>query len=536
MTALCFFAIGAVACSADDVTLSPLPQAGIGGSPGGHAGTSPTTGGASAAGKAGAGGSLGKGGAAGSLGKGGAGGGAAGASGNAGASGKASVGGGGQSGGGASGSGGNAGNGGKAGAGGKSGAGGSNAAGAAGAGGTTAKKFCDLPPGAPTKLVVPDGFCVRPFTAPNLVPEPRTIRIAPNGDVFIFSPGHSTPGGSFGGLGAIVVLPDDDHDGLADARVIFAGGTAQTSEDCAAHDVNPNDLTCGHGLAFIDGFLYFTRWNDVLRYPYQTGDRAAQSAPELVTKLGVDKPGDWRFTHTLDRAPNGDVLVSRGRFDSIACSVDSMAEGAVFRLPVGAGVPATPEVLSQGFRNPMYIRCHPTSGACFANELSGDVWEGVGGHEKLALLKPGGNWGYPCCVDQGQPINGGTSELCATVDTGLVSFPLHDTPFGLDFNRGSFPGKYENALFVADHGRVGSWAGTQVVWYATDPSGMPIPDADPNALPTPFVTGFGKGKDSVNGRATDLAFAPDGRMFLIDDTSSEVWWIAPVDLEAPPGW
>jgi glucose/arabinose dehydrogenase len=377
---------------------------------------------------------------------------------------------------------------------------------------------------------------VRLFAAPKVVTEPRTIRIAPNGDVFIGSPASGTPGGSFGGLGAIVILPDDNHDGQADAPVIYAGGNPTLTGNCAAHDADPTDLTCAHGIAFIDGFVYVTRWNDVRRYPYKVGDRQASGAPELVATLGMDQPSDWRFTHTVDRAPNGDILVSRGRYDSSACSAASMAEGAVLRIPLGGGLPATPEMLSQGFRNPMYLRCHPTNGACFANELSGDGWDGVGGHEKLALLTPGGNWGYPCCVDTNKPLNGGTPELCATVSSGLVSFPLHDTPFGMDFDRGSFPDKYKNALFVADHGQVGSWTGSQVVWYPTDANGMPLPNIDAAAPPKPFVTGFGHGVDTVNGRATDVAFAPDGRMFIIDDASSEVWWVAPLDLESPAGW
>ena len=89
---------------------------------------------------------------------------------------------------------------------------------------------------------------------------------------------------------------------------------------------DPNDFTCGHGIAFIDGFLYATRWNDVRRFPYNVGDRQAVGSPELVATLGMENPLDYRFTHTLDRAPNGDVLVSRGRYDSNTCDVASMGE------------------------------------------------------------------------------------------------------------------------------------------------------------------------------------------------------------------
>ena len=506
-------ALLALACAADDMTVAPLDATGstggfatgTGGGPAGNAGKGGTGG---TGGKAENGGTSSTGGAAGT-----------------------------------STFGGSAGQPATTGPGGGPGVGGGGAAGAAGStsfggmGPTSGKKFCDLPGAGPTKLTVPPGFCVRSFAPPSVVPEPRTLRIAPNGDVFVGSPATSTPGGAFGGLGAIVVLPDDDHDGVADTPVIFAGGVA-SSGSCKEHDADPTDFTCGHGIAFIDGFLYLTRWNDVRRYPYAVGDRKAKGVPQLVATLGMEDPLDFRFTHTLDRAPNGDVLVSRGRYDSSTCTAASMGEGAVFRLPVAGGVPTTAHLVGQGFRNPMYVRCHPTSGTCFANELSGDGWDGIGGHEKLVVLSDGSNWGYPCCVDKGKPTNGGTDELCATVATETVSFPLHDTPFGLDFNRGSFPGPYKNALFVANHGHVGSpWVGTGVVWYPVDPAtSMPMPLSDPNASPMIFVGGFGAGAGTVNGRATDVAFSPDGRMFVIDDTSSEVWWVAPVDLESPLGW
>jgi glucose/arabinose dehydrogenase len=467
-------------------------SAGVGGTTGGSAGTAGTAGGGgAAAGAAGA-----------SAGAAGVGGGLGGAAGTAGACGVA---------------------------GGSAGSAGSSL-------GKSGKKFCDLP-GPATALQVPPGFCIRQFADSSTVKEPRVIRIAPNGDVFVASPKQSTPGGAFGGMGAIVVLPDDDHDGRVDgAPTVFAGGTTMSGA-CNSKPTDPEDLFCVHGLGIFDGYVYFTRFGDLRRYPYAAGQRKAQGPSELVATLGMEQPLDWRFTHTVDRMPNGDVLVTRGRFDAADCSTNSMGEGAVFSVPVSGCLPAPINQIAQGFRNPMYARCHPTNGNCFANELSGDGWDFLKGREKLVTLVPGTNWGYPCCVDTNMPTNGGTADLCATVGTSTIAIKLHDTPFGLDFDRGNFPPPYKNGLFIANHGQVGApWPGTQVVWYATDASGNPIPSPNPDDAPTPFVTGFGFGKGTVNGRATDVTFSPDGRMFILDDTSSEVWWVAPEDLESPAGW
>ena len=35
------------------------------------------------------------------------------------------------------------------------------------------------------------------------------------------------------------------------------------------------------------------------------------------------------------------------------------------------------------------------------------------------------------------------------------------------------------------------------------------------------------------GRATDAAFAPDGRLFIADDTAGKIYWLAPRTLASP---
>ena len=381
------------------------------------------------------------------------------------------------------------------------------------------------------QLHVPPGFCVRRYSGPQAyVAAPRVMRFSPSGDLFVAAPLVSTPGGSNGGQGAIVVLPDDDHDGRADTALPYLGGGASSSSlACNQHDADPNDLACVHGLAFTDTHIYFTRRDDVRRIPWKAGDRVAPAgASELVATLGT-KPSA-RFTHTLDvSSTSGALYVSRGRFDAGLCD-DSGAEGAVLSLDLGAPMPVTPAVVAQGFRNPLYLRCHPESGTCFANELSGDTWSGIGGREKLVPIASGQDWGYPCCVAKGLPVPPQVGG-CDGISAEMVSILLHDTPFGLDFERGNFPPAFRGAAFIALHGAFPSWDGTRLVAVAVDPASKspvgPISD---------FATGWGRGPGGIIGRATDVAFAPDGRLFVLDDQSGGIWWIAPVDLKLPAGW
>ncbi len=61
-------------------------------------------------------------------------------------------------------------------------------------------------------MTPPAGFCVKLFAT---LAEPRSIVFAPNGDLFVAAPSMPTPGGASGGPGAIIVLSDDNHDGVA---------------------------------------------------------------------------------------------------------------------------------------------------------------------------------------------------------------------------------------------------------------------------------------------------------------------------------
>ena len=404
-------------------------------------------------------------------------------------------------------------------------------AGAAG-GPPKGRTFCGLSGPVDPGIVVPAGFCIRTFATKKDVTAPRVIRFSPSGDVFVTAPRAPTPGGSFGGLGAIVVLPDDNHDGVSDGPVTYAGGNfGNQSNACEQHDADPTDLSCVHGLAFRDGYVYFTRRDDVRRFPFNAGDRTAPSAVGEVVVATLGTSTKDRFTHTLDASTTGPMYVSRGRFDAVACDMSGPI-GAVLAIDLGAPLPATPTVVSQGLRNPMYLRCHPSTGACFANELSGDNWSGIGGREKLAVISAGSDWGYPCCVGKGAPSAPGVpTSVCASVDDALVSIPLHDTPFGMDFDRGLFPPPYRGAAFIALHGAFPTWVGTRLVYVPVDEQGMPVgPTAE-------FATGWGREATAkVEGRATDVAFAPDGRLFVVDDTGSNVWWIAPESLALPDGW
>ncbi|MBK6531823.1 MAG: hypothetical protein IPF99_20100 [Deltaproteobacteria bacterium] len=215
-----------------------------------------------------------------------------------------------------------------------------------------------------TRAGLPFGFCVRRFAG---IAAPRVLAFAPNGDLFVASPGIRTPGLAPPGTGQIVVLSDDDHDGVAEVSE-FAGGLSDV-----------------HGLLFTDGWLYFTRTAGVFRTPYASGQRRIGSAaPEQVASLAGLSPAA-RWTHTLARAADGTIYVSQGQYQSYTCPA-TPREGAVFRLQPGSMAPV---VVASGLRNPLYLRCDPSGAECYAAELSDDSVgpsTGTRGREKLVRL------------------------------------------------------------------------------------------------------------------------------------------------------
>ncbi len=394
--------------------------------------------------------------------------------------------------------------------------------------GPSGPSFCDLP-GVDSPLIqVPEGFCVREYY-PTLLLESRVMRFSPGGDLFVAVPSVATPGGAANGLGGIVILPDDDRDGIADRQVVYAGGSPGVVDNaCGAREQDPEDVSCVHGLAFKDGYLYFTRSDEVRRTQYTAGQRAKAGASELVATLGGGGSAGVRWTHTLAFGKDGMLYVSRGRFDTSTCSADDMKVGAVLAIDVesGAALPVQAVTVADGFRNPMYLRASPKTNDVFAAELSGDNWFGIGGREKLAVVEPSGRWGYPCCVGKNMPALSGSMNDCADIGEELISIPLSNTPFGFDFEPGNFPSPYTNGAFFALHGAFGMpWRGTGLSWLPVDGvTGRPT-----GALGS-FATGW---SSNFPGRATDAVFAPDGRLFVIDDTQGRIFWIAPRSLARP---
>ena len=365
-------------------------------------------------------------------------------------------------------------------------------------------------------LHLPVGFCAHYFAT---VPMARQLRVAPDGHLFAASPSRGTTGGANNGTNAIVVLPDDNHDGVADTDVTYLA-----------------NLPATQGLLFTGGYLYFQDDSTIKRVSFKNGDLSPSASVELVTTLTVPQDS-LHWTKVLDIAKDGTIYVTNGGSQSDTCVSTNPVRGAILELAPDGGT----TVVAKGFRNPIALRCEANHDVCLAAELSLDYSGPNGGREKILAVHPGDDWGFPCCASRNTPYTGVlTSDThktpdCSGVQKESAGFVIGETPFGLDFESGKWPMPWGGRVFVTLHGVFGSWVGARVVGISLDPiTGLPLASDDLDGGNSPNMSDFATGWDDrtlSHGRPASITFAPDGRMFIGDDQLGAVIWIAPISLK-----
>jgi hypothetical protein len=219
------------------------------------------------------------------------------------------------------------------------------------------------------------------------------MQVLSNGDILVGSPKEETPGLSETGigrcglsprlltrcslLGGIYVLTDDNHDGVSDGDV--ANQTLFTDST-----VLP-EWQYIHGIKVVESasLLYYSTENSIWSMPFPAGTRRIDTSV-VVPTLVVNIPAA-RWTHTIDYNPiTQTLLATNGRFEGNDCPPDALLGGGVYKI--GGTNPINGTKVVTGCRNPMYMKCSPTWG-CYAMELTGDGWGGVGGGEKMIKVR-----------------------------------------------------------------------------------------------------------------------------------------------------
>ncbi|MFC6592243.1 PQQ-dependent sugar dehydrogenase [Deinococcus lacus] len=344
-----------------------------------------------------------------------------------------------------------------------------------------------LPQGfAPT---APQGFRVTLYASG--FSKPRLLAVAENGDVFLSDPE----------AGAVYVLPDRNHDGVADETLTFAQG-----------------LDKPHGLAFHGGYLYVANTGGVVRLAYQSGQTAAQGQPERVLDL---PPGGGHWTRTIAFGPGGELFVSVGSTCNVCEETDERRAAVwVYSADGQNGRP-----YATGLRNAVGLEWH--GDALWATNNGRDMLGDDLPPEGFYHLTDGGFYGWPYCytVQPGQPqvwdqdFGRQSPATCEAATPAFALTTAHSAPLGMAFYTGqAFPPAYQGLMFAGLHGS----------WNRSAKSGYKVVTVNPESGEvSDFLTGFlAADGQTVEGRPVDAAVAADGALLVTDDGAGRVWRVA----------
>lgn len=339
--------------------------------------------------------------------------------------------------------------------------------------------------------------------------QPRLIRTAPNGDLFV----------AVSYQNKIMVFRGVGPDGKAKEVSTFADNLSQP-----------------FGIAFYPAgphprWVYIGNTDSVVRFPYQVGDMKARGGAQKLADLpgGGRLRGGGHWTRDVVFSKDGQrMFVSVGSHSN---DDDSDTHPEEFhRADV---LEFTPEgkflkVYASGIRNCVGEAIHPITGElwCSANErdMLGDNLV----PDYITHVQEGGFYGWPWFYMgahggvQDPRQQGKHPELQSKVITPDVLLQPHFASLEMLFYEGSqFPAEYKGDAFAAEHG---SWnkaarAGYEVIR-------VPMHDGRATGEYEDFLTGFVTPEGKVWGRPVGVTVGNDGSLFVTDDGSGSIWHVS----------
>jgi glucose/arabinose dehydrogenase len=351
----------------------------------------------------------------------------------------------------------------------------------------------------------PAGFKVGLFAGG--LDNPRLIRTAPNGDLFV---AESEPG-------RILVF-----------RGITSEGKPQRVETFAEGFHRP------FGIAFYPPgpqprYVYIGNTDSVVRIPYKNGDLKASGSPQTIVpnlpsgEESVGGGGHW----TRDVAFSLDgkrMFISVGSRTNIADTDEDKSEYHRADILVANPDGSDLRVYASGLRNPVGIAIDP----------QGQLWASVNERDDLGDNLPpdyithveeNGFYGWPWYYiggNQDPRLKGKHPELKSKVIVPDVLVEPHNASLEMTFYQGlQFPEEYRGDIFAAEHG---SWNRSVRTGYEVIVA--PVDHGRATGEYEDFLTGFVTPNGKVWGRPVGVAVAPDGSLMVSDDGSESLWRVS----------
>ena len=382
---------------------------------------------------------------------------------------------------------------------------------------SVAKTAKVVPPPQGALPKVPDGFAVQVFATG--FKQPRTLRVAPNGDIFL----------SESGTGRVLV---------------FRAGTNPASGAPAKPEVFAENLDRPYGIAFMPPadpqYVYVAAANQVVRYPYRSGTTKAGGPAEVVidnipTKrhwtrdLAVSRDGQRMFLSVGSASNLGVGGMPDMTPEQIKLHEATHGRGAAWgeeenRAVVRVFDPEGKSVrnYATGLRNCSGLAMQPGTDNlwCVVNErdhLGPDVTP-----DYMARVQEGAFYGWPWYYlgDREDPaLKGKRPDLKGQVRMPEVLIQPHSSALSLAFyDRDAFPAEYRGDAFVALHG---SHSRPELTGYKV--IRVRMKGGQPTGEYEDFMTGFVVNNESVWARPAGVAVTQDGALLVSDDANGTIF-------------
>ncbi|HEY8964946.1 MAG TPA: PQQ-dependent sugar dehydrogenase, partial [Candidatus Methylacidiphilales bacterium] len=386
-------------------------------------------------------------------------------------------------------------------------------------------KTVPRPDGA--NVSVPPGFAVALFASG--LSNPRVIRTAPNGDLFVAETGAKR----------IRVLRAADGAAAPSENRIFAANLDRPF-GIAFYPPGPNPQ-----------WVYVANNNSVVRFAYRNGDLAATAAPEVVVPRLEESAGGHSTRDIAFSLDGKRLFISVGSGSNIGEGMgpktpEEIAQweaehgrGAAWGFetnralilvcaPDGSGL----KTYATGIRNGVGLAVHPETGDLWTSTNERD---GLGDDlvpDYVTRVKEGGFYGWPWYYigrHEEPRLKGARPDLASEVLVPDVLVQAHSASLAMTFypldNHGpaAFPESYRGCAFAAFHG---SWNRTTRTGYKV--VRIFVEHGVPTGEYEDFLTGFVVDDASVWGRPVGVTVAKDGALLVTEDGNGTIWRVAPV--------
>lgn len=346
---------------------------------------------------------------------------------------------------------------------------------------------------------VPAGFKVALYASG--LDEPRLIRTAPNGDVFV-------------------------AESQAGKVLVFRGITAEGKPQQA--EVFATGLKLPFGINFYPPgpnpqWVYVGNTDSVVRFAYQNGDLKARGPAEHIADLPA---GGGHWTRDIQFTADGKkMFVSVGSASNVDDTDTTPAEknrADVLEFnPDGSGM----RIFAYGIRNCVGMAVNSKTGELWCSTNERDALGDNLVPDYITHVQDGGFYGWPWWYMGGHQDprhEGKHPELKDKVITPDVILHPHTASLEMAFYDGKqFPAEYQGDIFASEHG---SWnrsvrVGYELIRVPLHQSGHASGEYED------FMTGFVVDNGHVWGRPVGVTVAPDGSLLVTDDGSKSIWRI-----------